>query len=72
MSFTEFIKELNKLKVNLSLTQEAEWEDYFTSESQKVIELKSEIDQTDIEIDHMVYELYKLTEEEIKIVENAF
>ena len=72
LTYAEFIKELNKLKVNLTVMQEAEWEDYFNSESQKLIELKSQIDQTDKEIDRMVYELYELTEEEIKIVENAF
>jgi hypothetical protein len=71
LSYAEFIKELAKKKVNLSLSQEAEWESYFTSESQKVLELKAQIDQTDQEIDRMVYELYNLTEEEIKIVENS-
>lgn len=34
-------------------------------------DLKKEIDKTDKEIDQMVYELYGLTEEEIKIVEEA-
>ena len=33
--------------------------------------LKTEIDKTDREIDQMVYELYGLSEEEIKIVENS-
>ncbi len=33
------------------------------------MELKAQIDQTDKEIDAMVYELYGLTEEEIRIVE---
>ena len=37
----------------------------------KVLEIKSQIDQTDKEIDRMVYELYGLTEEEIQIVENS-
>ena len=71
LSYVEFIKELAKKKVNLSLSQEAEWEDYFTSESQKALELKSLIDRTDIEIDLMVYELYDLTQEEIQIVDNS-
>ena len=31
--------------------------------------LKTEIDKTDKEIDQMVYELYGLSEDEIKIVE---
>lgn len=71
MTYAEFIKELAKKKVKLSLTQEAEWEDYFIIESRKVLELKSQIDQTDKEIDRMVYELYGLTEEEIRIVEGS-
>jgi len=33
--------------------------------------LKSEIDKTDNEIDQMVYQLYGLTEDEIKIVEGV-
>jgi len=36
---------------------------------QKALALKAEIDRTDREIDQMVYELYDLTEEEIRIVE---
>ncbi|MDP3313716.1 Eco57I restriction-modification methylase domain-containing protein [Lutibacter sp.] len=71
LSFAEFIKELEKKKVKLSLSQKAEWEDYFLQESKKALELKTNIDKTDKEIDAMVYELYGLTEEEIKIVENS-
>jgi len=33
--------------------------------------LKTEIDKTDKEIDQMVYELYGLSEDEIKIVEGS-
>jgi len=36
-----------------------------------VLELKSSIDKTDKEIDMMVYELYGLTDEEIKIIETS-
>jgi len=71
LTFAEFIKELNKKKVKLSLSEEAEWEDYFLQEQQKAIELKTQIEITDNEIDSMIYELYGLTEEEIKIVENS-
>jgi len=69
LSYPEFIKELAKKKVKLSLSQEAEWEDYFNQESKKALELKATIDVTDKEIDRLVYELYGLTEEEIAIVE---
>jgi type I restriction-modification system DNA methylase subunit len=69
LSYKEFIAELGKKKIKLSLAQEAEWEDYFTAEQAKALEIKSLIDTTDREIDRMVYALYELTEEEVKIVE---
>lgn len=71
LSFDEFIKELRRLKIRLSLSEEAEWEDYFLQEQAKALELQSKIDQTDQEIDQMVYELYELSPEEIEIVEEA-
>ena len=69
LTYAEFIKELDKKKVKMSLTEEAEWESYFIQEAQKANEIRARIETTDKEIDHMVYELYGLTEEEIKIVE---
>ncbi len=69
LSYAEFIKELAKKKVKLSLSEEAEWEAYFLQEAQHALALKAEIEKTDQEIDRMVYELYGLTEEEIGIVE---
>ncbi|MFD0932521.1 Eco57I restriction-modification methylase domain-containing protein [Psychroflexus salinarum] len=71
LSYANFIKELKKKKIQLSLSQEAEWEEYFLSEQQKANNLKSQIHQIDKEIDQMVYELYELTEEEIEMVENS-
>jgi len=71
LSYSEFIKELGKKKIKLSLSEEAEWEEYFTKEAKKALELKAKIDATDKEIDQMVYKLYDLTDEEIAIVENA-
>ena len=71
LSYSEFIKELGKKKVKLLLSQEAEWEEYFTTEAKKVLELKTQIDATDKVIDAMVYELYGLSEEEIEIVEKS-
>ncbi|MDM8556838.1 N-6 DNA methylase [Desulfococcaceae bacterium HSG7] len=70
----QFKKELTKCKVKikaLSLKERKEWQEYFTEEKLKAAEIKSVIENTDREIDQMVYELYGLTEEEIKIVENA-
>jgi hypothetical protein len=69
LSYAEFVKELEKLKVKLSLHQKAEWESYFQQEADNARTIKTQIDSTDREIDRMVYQLYGLTEEEIGIVE---
>lgn len=71
LSYAEFIKELAKKKVKLTLSEEAEWEEYFMQESKKALNLKGQIDATDKAIDKMVYELYGLSEEEIEIVKNS-
>lgn len=44
---------------------------YFTSEAKKALDLKSQIEKTDKEIDQMVYALHDLTEDEIQIVEES-
>ncbi|OFX77888.1 MAG: hypothetical protein A2X12_03715 [Bacteroidetes bacterium GWE2_29_8] len=69
LSYVDFIIELNKKKVKLKISDEAELEDYFIQEQLKAIELKNRIVITGKEIDAMVYELYELTPEEIAIVE---
>ena len=69
LDFSDFIEELKKLKVKLSLPQESEWQEFFLIEKSKAIIIDSEIKSTDKEIDSMVYKLYELTDEEIKIVE---
>jgi type I restriction-modification system DNA methylase subunit len=71
LDFGSLLKEFKKLKVKLSLEEEAEWMQYFKGQKQKAEIVKTEIEQTEIEIDQMVYELYGLSENEIKIVENA-
>ena len=71
LAYSEFIKELVKKKVNLSLSQEAEWEGYFMEESQKLLDIQSTINATEKAIDSMVYELYGLSPEEIRIVEGS-
>ncbi len=81
LEFGVLLKELEKLRKKsakenateykkLSLSEEAEWMQYFNEQKEKAEVLKTEIDKTDKEIDQMVYELYGLTNEEIEIVEN--
>ncbi|MFY7669785.1 Eco57I restriction-modification methylase domain-containing protein [Tenacibaculum sp. MEBiC06402] len=55
----------------LTKKDEFEWLDLFEENKQKAQELQTQINETDKEIDQMVYELYGLTEEEIAIVENS-
>jgi hypothetical protein len=74
--FPDFIKELNKAikaskGVPLTKKDEFEWMELFEENKKKVVDLKTHIDQTDREIDRMVYALYGLTEEEIAIVEGS-
>ncbi|MFW5887479.1 MAG: Eco57I restriction-modification methylase domain-containing protein [Bacteriovoracia bacterium] len=71
IEFKDFIKELTKKKIKLSLSEETEWMQYFNEQKEKAQLLKCEIEKTDNEIDQMVYELYGLTEDEIQIVEEA-
>jgi Eco57I restriction-modification methylase/TaqI-like C-terminal specificity domain len=71
LSFADFNKELTKQKIKLSLQDQSEWLSFFDQEKQKAMAIKNEIDATDKEIDKMVYALYELTEEEIKIVEGG-
>ena len=71
LSYADFLKELQKKKVVLSLAQKAEWEGYFLEEQQKAVALKTQIDHTDQEIDAMVYALYGLADAEIAIVESC-
>jgi len=58
LTFVEFVNELKKRKVILSLTKQAEWEDYFLQEQQKANAIKTEINKQDDEIDALVYGLY--------------
>jgi type I restriction-modification system DNA methylase subunit len=71
IDFKDLLKEFKKQKIKLSLSEEAEWMQYFNEQKAKAQSIKSEIEKTDKEIDQMVYELYGLTEEEIKIVEEV-
>ena len=61
------------LDVNQTETKkdELEWLEVFETKKEEALKLKAEIDKTEKELDQMVYELYGLTEQEIRIVENS-
>ncbi len=76
LEFVDFLKELNKaIKTTgikpLSKSDEFEWMELFENKKAEAQTLKAEIESTDKEIDQMIYELYELTENEIKIVEES-
>jgi type I restriction-modification system DNA methylase subunit len=71
LSFMQFLKELEKQKTKLSLPAQSEWMQYFESEKAKANAIQQLLDKTDKEIDEMVYELYGLTEEERRVVEEG-
>ncbi|MCG8881791.1 N-6 DNA methylase [Tenacibaculum finnmarkense] len=86
LEFGDFIKELNKaIKSNnkelvknelpiipvLTKLDEMDWMDVFTVKKSEAQALQTQINQTDKEIDAMVYELYNLTAAEIAIIESS-
>ena len=70
LEWNEFDKELQKQKIKIKLKDITEWKNFFEKERKSAIELHKLISKTDKQIDRMVYKLYDLTKEEIKLVEN--
>lgn len=71
LNWNEFSKEVEKSKIKISLPKQKEWLGFFREEKSKIIPLDTEIQTLEKEIDNLVYQLYDLTAEEIKIVENG-
>ena len=65
-NFNHTIDFFNKL----TISQQDEREDYFDTYKQDINKIQNHINQTDKEIDRMVYKLYDLTPEDIEIEEN--
>jgi len=75
LGFTSFIKELNILikksdGIILTKSKEMEWMEVFEDKQAQTQAIKLEVDEIDSKIDRMVYEIYDLTEDEIKVVES--
>lgn len=70
LSFKDFCAALEKQKIKITISEKAELLQYFETEQAKANNIQQIITQTDKEIDAMVYQLYELTDEEIKIIEN--
>ncbi len=68
LTYADFLKEIDKQKVKLTLCQKSDWEEYFVMQQEKIQSLKSQIQATDRQIDDMVFDLYGLTAEERALV----
>ena len=66
LDFDGFMKEL---KQKLTPKTKLEWLEVFEDTKKSLQEIQTQITATDKEINALVYKLYGLTEEEIKIVE---
>jgi len=69
--FKEFLLELKKQKIEIDLKKQIEWKNFYLEFKKEINELQYQINQTDTEIDKIVFELYDLTPEEITIIENV-
>jgi len=70
LDFKTLVSEFKKLKINLSLAEEKEWFDYYKQEKTKIIDLISNTEKIDSEINQIVFNIYGLTTSEIEVVEN--
>lgn len=77
LEFDEFVKEYTKAK-KIKFADKLEernfkndWKALFGNDKKEVLEIQNQINKTDKEIDTMVYELYGLSDDEIKIVEKV-
>lgn len=69
LPFADFVKELKKQKIRLTLPQQDEWEDYFNQYKTECNNISEEIAKTDRKIDGMVYKLYGLSYDEVLVVD---
>ena len=67
----EFLKEFKKMKIQISLNQEAELLQYFNEQKNNAMNLNIEIEKLESEINKLVYSIYELSDEEIRIVESS-
>jgi type I restriction-modification system DNA methylase subunit len=71
LDFGNFVSEMRKKSANVPLSTQDELQDYFEKNKSELLELDNRIKKTDRDIDAMVYELYRLNDDEIKIIENS-
>ncbi len=68
VSFSDFIKELKKQKITLTLQEQSEWMTWMNMNVEKIKGIEAKILTLDDQIDQMVFDLYNLTEIEIELI----
>jgi hypothetical protein len=68
LEFEEFVNELKKNKITLTLKEKADWLVFFKEERMKARRRSQSIDYTDSQIDQLVNDLYGITHEEISLM----
>lgn len=71
LSFTDFLQELKKQKVKLTLSQQDEWEAYHQQCAAECRQLREQLATTDQEINERIYSLYGLTPAEADTVNGS-
>ena len=69
ITFSDFIDELKKVKIKLSVSAKAEWQRYFQEATNEALYALSNLNQADASINYALYEAYELTADEIALVE---
>ena len=69
--FTSFRQEVKKLyKADIPLNERSDWEDWFNKDKANIARLSAQIKQKESEINKIVYSLFDLTDDEIKLLES--
>ena len=70
--FKVFIAELKKKKINLSLADQVEWKEFFNKYKTEINSLQTEHILSDNNLNIIIYKIYNLSEDEIKVSYSNF
>ena len=72
LDFAQFRDEVKRVfRADIAVNERAEWEGYLAKNTAEVRKLDAEIEKAEREIDAIVYRLFELTPEEIKLLEDS-
>ena len=72
LDFAQFRDEVKHVfRADIAVNERAEWEGYLAKNTAEVRKLDAEIEKAEREIDAIVYRLFELTPEEIKLLEDS-